>query len=124
MSTYIETVRTHWETHRPRELAQMSDPETFIRTKAQEIQVAVLQAEQDLEETLDAEPDYQARVGQLKQIRATARDQVFRELLPPPESETSTATRTAGQQEPALDPRLAELLAIRDELSPVRLEDD
>lgn len=108
MSVYSQTVREHWEKYRPRELAQMQDPEGFFRDKGREIQVAILEAEQALEEALEPEQDYQARVGQLNQIRATAEQQVLAELLPPPEEEPEL---------PPLSPEMQELLAIRDELN-------
>lgn len=105
---YSHLVREHWTRHRPRELGQMSDPERFLTAKAAEIQHAVIEAQEALEQALEPEPTYPARVGQLNQIRADAEQQVLAELLPPPEDQ---------QDPPApLSPVQAELAAIREDL--------
>ena len=87
MNQYSLIARRHWEQFRPRELATMEDPETFFARKGQELQAAVIEVQEALEETLPPETGYQERVGQLNQIRATAEQQVMTELLPPPEEE-------------------------------------
>jgi hypothetical protein len=86
-SRYSRLVRAHWEQFRPRELARMQDPDAFFTRKGQELHEALIEAQEALETSLPAEPNYQARVGQLKQIRATAEQQVRAELLPPPEED-------------------------------------
>lgn len=107
-SQYATLLRRHWEEFRPRELAQMEDPEGYFRTLGMQMGEAIAQAQEELEEALEPETDYQARVGQLQQIAATAREQVLREMLPPPETEENTAA--------PISPEAAELAAIRREL--------
>lgn len=105
---YEELLRRHWAEFRPRELAAMQDPETFFLRLGTQMEEAIEAAEEDLEEALEPETDYQARVGQLRQIAATAREQVLREMLPPPEDEDASGV--------AMSPEAAELAAIRREL--------
>jgi hypothetical protein len=105
---YEALLRRHWEEFRPRELAAMQDPETFFRRLGTQTEEAIEAAEESLEETLEPETDYQARVGQLQQIAATAREQVLREMLPPAEDEDDQAA--------SMSPEAAELAAIRREL--------
>lgn len=107
-SQYATLLRRHWEEFRPRELAAMEDPERFFRTLGSQMGEAIAMAEEDLEEALVPETEYLARVGQLQQIRATAREQVLREMLPPPEDAPDQAAR--------LSPEAAELASIRREL--------
>lgn len=107
-SKYAVMLRQHWEEHRPRELSQMQDPEKFFREMGMQVAEAIAAAEEDLEETLEPETDYQARVGQLNQIAATAREQVLREMLPPAEDEQNPA-------EP-VSPEALEMAAISREL--------
>lgn len=107
-SQYETLLRRHWEEFRPRELAEMQDPDRHFRKLGARMSEAIAAAEEDLEETLEPETDYQARVGQLEQIRATAREQVLREMLPPPQDADSPAA--------PLSPESAELAAIRREL--------
>jgi hypothetical protein len=85
-------VRRHWEEFRPRELATIRDPEAFFARKGREIQAAAIDAQEALEAALPPEPDYQARVGQLNQIRATAEQRAMAELLPPPEEDEEPPT--------------------------------
>jgi hypothetical protein len=65
----------------------MPDPESFLQAVGRQLQTAVIEAQEALEETLPPDPDYQARVGQLNQIRATAEQQAMAQLLPSPEDE-------------------------------------
>lgn len=103
-----ELLRRHWEEFRPRELAAMQDPESFFLRLGTQMEDAIEAAEESLEETLEPETEYQARVGQLRQIAATAREQVLREMLPPPEDEDDPGA--------PMSPEAAELAAIRREL--------
>jgi hypothetical protein len=105
---YSHLVREHWTQYRPGELAQMSDPERFFATKGMEIQQAVIAAQEALEQALEAEPDYRARVGQLNQIRADAEHQVLAQLLPPPEDQEDPPAPLSQVQ--------VELAAIREDL--------
>ncbi len=107
-SQYATLLRRHWEEFRPQELAAMEDPDRFFRTLGTQMGEAIAAAEEDLEETLEPETDYQARVGQIQQIAATAREQVLREMLPPPETEENTAAPAS--------PEALELAEIRREL--------
>ena len=86
-SRYSLIARRHWEQFRPRELARIRDPEAFFATKGRELETAMIDAQERLEQTLPPETEYQARVGQLNQIRATAEQQALAELLPPPEED-------------------------------------
>ena len=107
-SQYSLMARRHWEQFRPRELAAMQDPTGFFTAKGQELQNAVITAQEALEETLEPATGYPARVCQLNQIRATAEQQVMAQLLPPPEDD----------EDPDLPPSpiSAELTAIRQDL--------
>lgn len=87
MNQYGLKAKAHWEKHRPRELAAMENPERFFEAKGAEMQAAISTAEEVLEEATEPETDYQRRVGQLNQIRATAEQQVMAEHLPPPEDQ-------------------------------------
>lgn len=107
-SQYATLLRRHWEEFRPRELAAMEDPEKFFRTLGTQMGEAIAAAEEDLEEALEPETEYQARVGQMAQISATAREQVLREMLPPSED--------AEDQAAPLSLEAVELAAIRREL--------
>jgi hypothetical protein len=86
---YAQLARRHWEQFRPRELAAISDPEAFCATKGQELQAAVIELQEAMEQAIPPEREYPARVGQLNQIRADAEHRALTELLPPPEDETS-----------------------------------
>lgn len=89
MNMFSPTVREHWQTYRPKEWAAMTDPEAFVKAKAQEIETTILVAEEALEKTVPEPEEYEERVGWYKQIRADATEMVLRELLPEPEAETA-----------------------------------
>lgn len=106
VSIYSQVARDHWTRHRPRELAEMTNPETFFLNKGREIETAILAAEETLEETVSAATEYEARAGQIKQIRADATAMVLRDLLPEPEPET--------EETPELSPEMRDLQALKD----------
>src|SRR4051794_1230000 len=51
-SRYTRLVRAHWEQFRPRELAQMPDPDAFLAHKEQELHEALIEAQETLERSL------------------------------------------------------------------------
>ena len=108
MSTFRQTVRRHWQTYRPREWAALEAPEEFVQAKAREIEAAILEAEEVLEQTVPAATEYEERAGQLRQIRASATDQVLREMLPEPEPEPEV------EAPPEISPQMRDLQAMRD----------
>jgi hypothetical protein len=108
LDRYARMARQHWQKFRPRELATIPDPEAFFPAKGRELEQAMITAEEALEETLPAEPDYPARVGQLKQIAATALEQATREVFGPPED---------GPDPVATNPMTADLEQIRRDLN-------
>ena len=89
---YSLIARRHWEQFRPQELARIPDPEAFFATKGRELEAAMIELQEALEETLPPETGYEARIGQLNQIRATAEQQAMAELLPPPEEDEEPPT--------------------------------
>lgn len=84
MSEYATTARRHWETFRPRELAQITeagDPEAFFQDLATAVQerIAELTGEQ-MGEAM-RETDHQRRAGKLKAVQQMAREQALREIV-------------------------------------------
>lgn len=85
MNMFSPMVREHWQTHRPKEWAAMTDPEAFVETKAREIETRILVAEEALEKTVPEPEAYEDQIGRINQIRADATAMVLAELLPEPE---------------------------------------
>ncbi len=100
MNQYGTLAWSHWEKFRPRELSQMSDPPRFFTNLGQQIEQRIVELEESLEQAYPAQEDYEARIGQLNQIRADAKDQALRETLPEAEDEQETEE---------IDPRMARL---------------
>ncbi|MFD0386469.1 hypothetical protein ACFQ2B_40445 [Streptomyces stramineus] len=92
VSEYATTARRHWETYRPRELAQMPDPEEFFAELAVAVQERIAELTQERMGEAMRETDHERRAGKLKAAQQMAREQALREIvLLEPEEESRDA---------------------------------
>ena len=78
-------LQTYWQTHRPSEYSQVTDPEAFLATKAHEMTLGlgVILTEMQPNPT---STDYLANLGELNRSNNAAMEAALLELLPPPEA--------------------------------------
>jgi hypothetical protein len=84
MSEYATTARRHWETFRPRELAQITetgDPEAFFRELETAVQERIAELTEERMGEAMRETDHQRRAGKLKAVQQMAREQALKEIV-------------------------------------------
>lgn len=99
-SRFGPQARAHWTRWRPRQLAQIPDPETFFAELGEQVEQQVDQMASDLAGQDVPGESYLAKVGRLRMARFDAEAQVLRDLVllpaeePPATTATSPATTT------------------------------
>lgn len=96
-SRYGAQAQAHWTRWRPRQLAQIPDPEAFFADLGEQVEQLVDQVASDLAGQDVSGESYLAKVGRLRMARFDAEAQVLRDLvlLPPEEPPATTATSPA-----------------------------
>ncbi|MFE9250720.1 hypothetical protein [Streptomyces sp. NPDC007088] len=121
MNQYGRLAERHWQTHRPGNIAELDDPETFFIALGTDVQVEVRArwTAARLAEPVVPGESYLERLGRLQQLRHETEGEVLRELVLLPANDDAdladdphlTSTETAEEQ--WREQRLHDLLAGR-----------
>lgn len=95
-SRYATKARAHWTRWRPRELAQISNPEAFFAELGEQVERQVDLVASDLAGQDVPGEGYLAKVGRLRMARFDAEAQVLRDLVLLPDDPPSTASPAAA----------------------------
>jgi len=91
MNRFGTRAREHWQTHRPRQYAAMSDPTGFFTRLGEEMSAQVTTLSLGLAGDDPGDETFLAKVGRLNMARLQAEEQVMRQMLPAGEDETTDA---------------------------------
>lgn len=87
MNQYGAQIRRHWQRHRPRELAELRDPEAFFTEQGQLADQQIQDQARKLEAQAEEPTGFLERLGRMNNARFEAEATVMRELLADPDSE-------------------------------------
>lgn len=86
MNQYGRRAQRYWQQSLPRQYAQISDPETFFDEMGQTLAQRIEDLTEEIESRAPSPADYLSNLGRMNGARHEAEMEVFREMLPQPES--------------------------------------
>lgn len=86
MNQYGRRAQRYWQQSMHRQYAQIPDPETFFDEMGQTLAQRIEDLTEDIESRAPSTSDYLSNLGRMNGARNEAEMEVFREMLPQPES--------------------------------------
>lgn len=86
MNQYGRRAERYWQQNLPRQYAQIRDPETFFDEMGQALGQRIDELAEEIESRAPSTADYLSNLGRMNGARNEAEMEVFREMLPQPES--------------------------------------
>ncbi|MEN3308875.1 MAG: hypothetical protein V7603_5077 [Micromonosporaceae bacterium] len=89
MNQYGRRAQRYWQQSLPRQYDQIPDPETFFAQMGETLATQIEDLAEKIEQRTPATPpsqDFMANLGRINMARQEAEIEVFREMLPQPES--------------------------------------
>ena len=82
MNKYASLALAHWETYRPKELAGMSDRDTFFAQLGEQISYQIAELSRQIAGGARTGEPYLIKADRLGDARRAAEEQILRETLP------------------------------------------
>jgi hypothetical protein len=86
MNQYGRRAQRYWQQNLPRQYAQIPNPEAFFGELGQTLAQRIDELAEETESSAPSTQDYMGNLGRMNMVRQEAEMEVFREMLPPPES--------------------------------------